>query len=165
MLSSDYPILEFDENREALIRPEFLKNRYEPISERLLICFFHETIEKLLEREEIVLHFVLRGENPLKIYRFLDQDITLVEGRLGAPAAGGYLEDLIALGAKKILFVGGAGVLRKDLAVGKFLVPTSAVRDEGFSYHYLPPAREVEANLEVAEKITEYLKKSGIDKD
>ena len=89
MLSSDYPILEFDENREALIRPEFLKNRYEPISERLLICFFHETIEKLLEREEIVLHFVLRGENPLKIYRFLDQDITLVEGRLGAPAAGG----------------------------------------------------------------------------
>lgn len=163
MLSSDYPILEFDENKEALIRPEFLKNRYEPISERLLICFFHETIEKLLEREEIALHFVLRGENPLKIYKFQDQDMTLVEGRLGAPAAGGYLEDLIALGAKKILFVGGAGVLRKDLAVGKFLVPTSAVRDEGFSYHYLPPAREVEANLDVASKITEYLKKSGID--
>lgn len=87
MLSSDYPILEFDENKEALIRPEFLKNRYEPISERLLICFFHETIEKLLEREEIALHFVLRGENPLKIYKFQDQDMTLVEGRLGAPAA------------------------------------------------------------------------------
>lgn len=163
MLKSDYPILEFDENRDALIRPEFLKSRYEAIHERLLICFFHETIEKLLEREEIVLHFVLRGENPLKIYRFKDQPVTLVEGRLGAPAAGGYLEDLIALGAKKILFVGGAGVLRRDLAVGKLLVPTSAVRDEGFSYHYLPPSREVEANLEVASKITSFLEQNGID--
>lgn len=163
MLKSEYPILEFDENREALIRPEFIAERYERIHERLLICFFHETMEKLLERDEIVLSFVLRGENPLKIYRFKEEDITLVEGRLGGPASGGYLEDLIALGAKKILFVGGAGVLRKDLTVGKFLVPTSAVRDEGFSYHYLPPSREVEANLIVAEKITAFLKNRGID--
>src|SRR5690606_31789032 len=33
--------------------------------------------------------------------------------------------------------------LNADLAVGHVVVPTSAVRDEGTSYHYLPPGREV----------------------
>lgn len=163
MEHSKFPILEFDPSREAVINPEIQRSRYESVHECLLICFFHETIEKLLDRGELALHFVLRGENPLKIYRFRDADITLIEGRLGAPACGGYLEDLIALGAKKILFVGGAGVLRRDLAVGKFLVPTSAVRDEGFSYHYLPPAREVEANPGMVEKLTTFLRAQGMD--
>ena len=30
--------------------------------------------------------------------------------------------------------------------MGHIIVPVSAVRDEGTSYHYLPPAREVEAS-------------------
>ncbi|HEY3288933.1 MAG TPA: nucleoside phosphorylase, partial [Anaerolineae bacterium] len=41
---------------------------------------------------------------------------------------------------------GGAGVLNRDIAVGHIIVPVSAVRDEGTSYHYLAPSREVEAS-------------------
>jgi uridine phosphorylase len=37
---------------------------------------------------------------------------------------------------------GGAGVLT-DLAKGHVVVPSSAVRDEGTSFHYAPPGREV----------------------
>jgi uridine phosphorylase len=33
-------------------------------------------------------------------------------------------------------------VLVSDVLVGHVVVPTSAVRDEGTSYHYLPPGRE-----------------------
>jgi uridine phosphorylase len=33
--------------------------------------------------------------------------------------------------------------LNNDLALGHVVIPTSAVRDEGTSYHYLPPGREV----------------------
>jgi len=33
--------------------------------------------------------------------------------------------------------------------VGKILIPTAAVRDEGTSFHYLPPGREVQADEEV----------------
>jgi uridine phosphorylase len=49
----------------------------------------------------------------------------------------------------------GAGVLRKDIAVGHLIIPTSAIRDEGVSYHYLQPARDVECDPEVVKKIEE----------
>ena len=34
-------------------------------------------------------------------------------------------------------------MLNRDIAVGHVVIPESAVRDEGTSYHYLPPSREV----------------------
>ncbi len=36
--------------------------------------------------------------------------------------------------------------LEKGIAVGLLIVVSSAIRDEGASYHYLPPIREVIAN-------------------
>ena len=39
-------------------------------------------------------------------------------------------------------------MLDREIAVGHVVVPTSAVRDEGTSYHYLPPSREVAASAE-----------------
>ena len=41
---------------------------------------------------------------------------------------------------------GGCGVLAPDIAVGQLAGPIWRIRDEGASYHYLPPAREVIAN-------------------
>ena len=59
--------------------------------------------------------------------------------------AAGFLEELIARGCRKFIACGGAGVLNREIAVGHIIVPSAAIRDEGTSYHYLPPAREVEA--------------------
>jgi uridine phosphorylase len=41
------------------------------------------------------------------------------------------------------------------------VVPFAAVRDEGTSYHYLPPAREVEASVAGVAAIEAVLKKYG----
>ena len=43
------------------------------------------------------------------------------------------------------------------MAAGHLIVVSSAVRDEGTSYHYLPPSREVQANLVVLNSLTEAL--------
>ena len=67
---------------------------------------------------------------------------------IGAPMAAASLEQAIALGCRKFVACGGAGVLDKEIAVGHILVPATAVRDEGTSYHYLAPAREVSASAE-----------------
>ena len=64
---------------------------------------------------------------------------------MGAPLAVGILEELIALGCRKFIACGGAGVLNQAIALGNLVIPASAVRDEGTSYHYLPPSREVSA--------------------
>jgi uridine phosphorylase len=57
---------------------------------------------------------------------------------------------------------GGCGVLEKDIAVGHLIVVSSAVRDEGVSYHYLPPSREVTANTEAIHALVKTLEDRGI---
>ena len=60
-----------------------------------------------------------------------------------APGATGTIEELHAMGAQKFIVYGAAGCLRSELEVGKLILPVSAVRDEGTSYHYIEPSREV----------------------
>ena len=58
---------------------------------------------------------------------------------VGAPISAGLLEEAIAFGCRKFIACGGCGVLEKDMAVGYLVVVSAAIRDEGVSYHYLPP--------------------------
>lgn len=59
---------------------------------------------------------------------------------IGAPAASLVLEQLIALGATRFVTVGTAAALHPDLLPGALVVCREALRDEGVSHHYLPPA-------------------------
>ena len=67
--------------------------------------------------------------------------------------AAAFLEELIARGCRTFIACGGAGVLVPDVALGHVIVPTSAIRDEGTSYHYLPASREVEPTRQAVEAI------------
>lgn len=42
------------------------------------------------------------------------------------------------------------------------IVPVSAVRDEGTSYHYLEPSREIECHKETVKNVVSYLKEMGV---
>ena len=144
-MRKDFPILEFDSDRTAFIRPE---NHIKPIdiSERAVICFFSDAIEQLLTEysHEVVAHISLEGFN-LPVYEldYKDEKVVLVQAIVGAPLAAGHIENLTAYGCKKYIACGGCGVLNDDIAVGHLIIPTSAIRDEGTSYHYAPPSREI----------------------
>ena len=75
----------------------------------------------------------------------------------------GVLEECIALGSRYVMFCGGGGVLRKDLTVGHLIVIDSAIRDEGTSYHYVEPSREIKTNPKVVSLIENHLKENNID--
>ncbi|MFD9428486.1 MULTISPECIES: nucleoside phosphorylase [unclassified Streptomyces] len=62
---------------------------------------------------------------------------------LGAPAAALVVEQLVALGVRRIITVGTAASLQHNLQPGALIVCTSALRDEGLSHHYLPPGHTV----------------------
>ena len=148
-----YPILEFDPCRAAKISP-----KAEPtLGERLVICFFPEVIEALLSERKIFLDRVLPGENPVSVYRFADSEVQLVLGAIGCPACGGNLDMMNGMGVRKVMFCGGGGVLDRNIEVGQLLLVDGAIRDEGFSYHYLPPSRVAHANPDVNAKIASYL--------
>ncbi len=57
---------------------------------------------------------------------------------MGAPIAVMLLEQLIALGARQFIYLGFCGALNPAYRIGDCFVPTTGIREEGTSYHYLP---------------------------
>ncbi|WP_063817197.1 nucleoside phosphorylase [Streptomyces hygroscopicus] len=81
---------------------------------------------------------------------------------LGAPATALVLEQLIALGARRVITVGTAAALHPDLPPGQLVVCDGALRDEGVSHHYLPPGSRIKPSKQLTEHLTESLRKRGI---
>ncbi len=161
LTENKYPILEYDDNKMAKLNPSvFVKKGFE--TNKLIITFFPEVMDKLLNEKKIFLERTIGGENPVLIYRFTDADILITLGFVGCPACGGNLDLFNAMGITKVMFCGGGGVLDKDIEVGQILVVDGAIRDEGFSYHYIEPSRYIHTNFEVTDKIIDYLKKNSI---
>ena len=73
-------------------------------------------------------------------------DFGIVGGTVGAPFAVLVAEELFACGCQVLVSIGSAGLLAADLRPPLFLLIERALRDEGTSYHYLPPAPFVEAD-------------------
>jgi len=48
MLQKEFPILEFDEDKNAFIRPANVVQPVDGIPEKCVLCFFSEAIEKVL---------------------------------------------------------------------------------------------------------------------
>ena len=153
-----YPILEFDLETQAILEPANVISR-KNVPEHCVICFFKEVIEAVVtENNAVVLtHSVSEiGQHPLYQIEVEGRRLSFFHPGIGAPLAIGMLEEMIARGCRKFIAVGGCGVLDKEIAVGQLLLPISAIRDEGCSYHYLPPSREVSADphaLAVIERV------------
>lgn len=82
----------------------------------------------------------LGGEDDIYFIKRGDVDIAFRYIGIGASYAGMMLEEIIARGARYIIFFGGAGVLTDEIPRWSFILPTAAIRDEGVSYHYNPPS-------------------------
>lgn len=156
------PLLEFDPDPAGLINPsELHARRAGSVPEVAVLCFFSEVIEELAGRRDVKVVGRLvaaHGSHEILVIERDGRHVAVVHPGVGAPLAGAFFEEMIALGAGRVVACGGAGALVPELALGHVVVPTSAIRDEGTSYHYLPPSREVRADasgVAAAERVLE----------
>lgn len=159
-----YPILEFDPAPEAFIEPSKVI-RARDLPEHCVICFFKEVIDKVVAEYHAKVVVENRWEDgPHCVYEisYRDRRLAFFHPGVGAPVAAGLLEEVIAFGCRKFIACGGCGVLEKDIAVGHIVVVSGAIRDEGLSYHYLPPAHEVIANEIGVNALTKTLDARGV---
>ena len=80
----------------------------------------------------------------------------------GSPMVAWMAEDLIALGAKRLVSVVLAGGLQPDLAPGAVVVCDRAIRDEGLSHHYLPAEKFIGASPALVARLGSALTKHGL---
>jgi uridine phosphorylase len=151
----DIPLLEFDPSPTAVIEPNEV---FDPVDvpHRVVLCFFQDVIQKVVaehDGRQIDVMVSEIGQNPIFELSYRDQRLAVVHPGVGAPLAAAFLEELIARGCRSFIACGGAGVLVPELALGHVVVPTSAIRDEGTSFHYLAPSRKVEPSAEAVAAI------------
>ena len=157
-MKKEFPILEYDPTKVAVIEPSRIISPIK-IPEHCVITFFQEIIEKLKKEgkaKQIANEISEIGTFPIYEVHSGKKEFALFHPGIGAPMAAGLLEFAIALGCRKFIACGGAGVFDQKMQ-GKIVLPTAAIRDEGTSYHYLPPSREVFPDPEALSSIKEIL--------
>lgn len=162
--SARYPILEFDETAVSVIEPSRIRKRRD-VPKHCVVCFFQDVIDDVCDHGATIVATMRSeiGEHPMYEIDFAGERLAVIHPGIGAPMGAAMLEEAIAFGCRKFIACGGAGALDGSLAVGHLVIPTSAVRDEGTSYHYLPPAREVAPSPKAVAAIKKVLKARGHD--
>jgi uridine phosphorylase len=158
------PILGFDPSRTAIIEPDQVIDPID-IPGHVVLCFFQDVIEKVVaehDGRQIDVLVSEIGQNPVFELTYGGERLAVVHPGVGAPLAAGFTEELIARGCRAFVACGGAGVLVPDVALGHVVVPTSAVRDEGTSYHYLPPSHDVAPTAAAVDAIVTTLERHGV---
>ena len=73
-----------------------------------------------------------------------------------------FAEELAAFGMRQALFIGYCGSLQPGVRAGDIICPTQAVREEGTSYHYLPPESPAKPHPDIQKLIVESLQRKKI---
>lgn len=159
------PIIEFDEDRDAVIDPSKLFSKQD-VPRYCVISFFKDVIKDVAKKENAEVIYNVDNENgDHEIYKINHdgEDICFMYAGVGAPLITGILEEIIAIGFDKIIVCGAAGVLDSAITPERVIVPNTAIRDEGTSYHYLPPGREVYPSSNALRAICETLDRNKVD--
>jgi uridine phosphorylase len=86
----------------------------------------------------------------------------IVPRTIGGPYAVLIAEQLAATGARIVFGLTSAGRVSSSLPVPCLVVATQAIRDEGTSYHYLPPEPIVESRPDVVEDLLSEMRTIGL---
>ena len=163
ILKNEIPILEYDTDTRAVIMPDH-EHLAMKLPEKAAFVFLGEAVDRYAKKHNAKLagHFESATKNyPVYIINVDGQQICLMQAPVGAPAATQIMDWMISYGVNKIISAGSCGVLA-DLKEDLFLVPYKALRDEGTSYHYMPPSRFVEVSADARAAIEKTLGEHGL---
>lgn len=162
----DIPLLEYDDDSDSVVLPHKCDlPRGVAMPRSCVFTFFQTVIDGLLHQDmlsELMEFKSEHGFRPVYGFEFNSRQVALFSPGVGAPLAAKYLELLIAQGCEYFIVLGACGVLDPGLEMGDLVIPVSAVRDEGTSFHYLPPGREVEPSLLGISAIEQTFEKHGL---
>lgn len=161
IIPHEYPILEYDHAAHAVINPKRDGPVLPPVC---ILTFFGEVMPPyILECEGEIVHTYRSEMRDFPVFTFRHGGVTLglVQAVVGAGSIAMMADFLIGHGAKTLLSCGSCGVLR-NIAEGSVILPTCALRDEGASYHYLPPAREIALDEDVLMVVKQTLLDLGV---
>lgn len=163
IFKNEIPILEFDSDQSSLIMPDHDELGF-TLPEKCVFAFAGDYVERFArERGAAVAGEFVSATKifPVFVLEQSGESVALCQAPVGSSAAAQLMDWLIGYGAKKIISCGSCGAL-EDFPEGTFLVPCRALRDEGASYHYAPPARFIDTGPLARRAIEQALTARGL---
>lgn len=142
---------EFDPCKRAMFNPDMSHPPIEGMPKVAVSCFSTVTFQRMValfpDAEQIAEMKCASGRFP--VYRVMVRGVpvALYQSGVGAPVCVGSLEEIFAMGVETAVLFGTCGVLDGSIGDCAIILPTSALRDEGTSYHYAPPSDEIPVNV------------------
>lgn len=116
----------------------------------VILTFQAELFEEVVpERTGEPIH-VVRG---VEVHPVTDAVGVVGEFGIGAPVTANVAEVLVAAGVEVLCIVGGSGGLQQSISPDDVILADRAIRDEGVSYHYLPPDKEVTPTMDLVDRL------------
>ena len=156
---------EFDECKTSTFDPHEVENVISNFPKIGITCFSKKLMDKYVERfngEQITYINNANGHIPVYRINYKGIDIAIFMSVVGASACCVAYEELLAMGLEKLIMFGTCGVLDRNIEDLAIIIPTAAIRDEGTSYHYMKPTREIEVNKKYKKEFEEILKENNI---
>lgn len=156
---------EFDESKKAIINPSDVIEKVPNFPKIAISCFSQELFNRFLKDFKTVKLIEFGNANGRKnIYKinYEGLDIAIYMAGVGAPIAASEFDELIHLGVNKLIIFGTCGVLDSSIDDLAIIIPTSAIRDEGTSYHYEKASREIKLNDKYIEEFESILKNHNV---
>lgn len=174
IVKHEYPILEYSTEKNAVINPDRNASKADRDGEggggfrrfpRLcLVTFFEEVLDSAVERYggEKIGTYVSEMKD-FHAYRFTVEgtEVCAVQAVVASGSIAMMTDWLYGQGVEAIVCCGCCGVL-DDIPEGAVIIPVRALRDEGASYKYLPPARFIELQQGPIERFREVLPGHGV---
>jgi uridine phosphorylase len=127
----------------------------------VVLCYQQSLVRHILAVEDV--ERLDDGPADLYLLRRTDGRVGVRGGfGIGAPAVAVVMEELAALGVKEFVGVGTAGGLQKGCRIGDVVLCSEALRDEGVSHHYLPPARFAPPDPDLTARLRGSLTKAAL---
>jgi len=145
---STLPLFEDDLDEAGVIEASML-HRPQAVPPVAVLCFFNDLLSELVDRGVLTHRYTLRSEiGANHVYEAVvdGTTISVLHPGVGAPLAVGFTEEAVALGIRTFVACGGAGALDRTFDLGRVMVVSSALRDEGTSFHYARPSRTLDAD-------------------
>jgi uridine phosphorylase len=149
---------------EAVFNPEdavagFAASNTTPLPDGVIVTYQPRVIDHLREiGAELRTGFPPPWREMWRVVRPGRTPVGVVNGfGIGSPAVAMVIEELIALGVRRVINMGTAGCLQPGLDFGEIILCNAAVRDDGVSHHYVAAEKFSYPSVELTDELDEAL--------
>lgn len=156
---------DFDECKTSTFDPCEVENIIPNFPKIGITCFSKKLMDRYIEifnGEKIAEVSNANGRVPVYKIKYKGKEFALFMSRVGAPACTVGYEEVLVMGLEKLIMFGTCGVLDRNIDDLAIIIPTSAIRDEGTSYHYMKDSDEISVNEKYRDEFKQVLNDNNV---